>query len=189
MLPLAMAPLGMIAVLLSGVSSTVVKIWISFTLPNMSLCVDQVAHLVGFEKQDERASGEVGQRALQARPIAKPAAPMMAMKLVVCTPSMPMKVISNRTFKRDGEQTVQEALQRGFHTPAAQHPAQHAWPPWRSAGNRSKAPEAQPAAWVRFHRQVLGAHGPEFSLGQLYFHVVHGSGFRELDPMGSTKRK
>ena len=67
---------------------------------HITLSFDQVANFIGLEEQDERAPAKLTNVPCRADPTAKPAAPMIAMKLVVCTPSMPMKM-TNKSMRRE----------------------------------------------------------------------------------------
>ena len=86
--PFDREPLGMIMVLLSGVFSVVLKIWIAFTLP-MNPCASITSPtLNGLKSIISTPPAKFAMLPCNARPTAKPAAPRMAMKDVICTPTM-----------------------------------------------------------------------------------------------------
>ena len=98
MLPFAMAPLGTMAVLFSGVSSTVVKIWISFTEPNSPCASIRSPTLYGLKSRISTPPAKLASVPCSARPTARPAAPSTATKLVVATPSIWITLTNRSAF-------------------------------------------------------------------------------------------
>ncbi len=81
--------LGTMMILLSGVLSVVVKTWISSTTPATPAPSIKSPTLNGRKMIIRKPAAKFASEPCKARPIARPAAPKMAMNEVVWIPSWP----------------------------------------------------------------------------------------------------
>ncbi len=97
-LPLDRLPLGTITVLLSGVFSTVLKIWMLSTVPETP-CASMYSPARNGRRNRIRAPpAKLARLPCRARPTARPAAPSTAINDVVSIPTMPATLISSSTL-------------------------------------------------------------------------------------------
>jgi len=117
------------AVLLSGVSKMVVKIWICFTLH--TLCFDEVAHFVGFEEQDKGAASKIREGPLQCQTYCQTRGSDNGDETGGLHTHHLDGGNEEQDLQRDRNQTVQEPLQRWLNTASVQYlseqTAQHAY--------------------------------------------------------------